>query len=88
VTFAPLAASYHSHHVSPRQVAAPERLMKQWRKPRYPGLPAATKKAVYSQSEHLAACNQQHREIAEKFELTVKQRLKRDAELSESHCAT
>jgi uncharacterized small protein (DUF1192 family) len=56
--------------------------MEQRREQSYTVLPAATQKALYSQSEHLAACTQHHLEIAEKFDWAVKQRLKRDAELS------
>ena len=55
------------------------RRTEQRRKQSYTALPAATQTAVYSQSEHLAACNH-HLEIAEKFDSAVKRRLKRDAE--------
>jgi hypothetical protein len=50
----------------------------------YSVLPAATQKAVYGPSEHLAACNQHHLEIAEKFDSAMKRRLIGDAE----RCAT
>lgn len=71
---AQIAEKYRVHHVSVRRRAAAERWMEQRRRQATHLLQTATQKAVYSQSEQLAAANARHLEIAEKFDSAVKQR--------------